>query len=202
MTQPHATATLPLFPLHTMLFPGGRLPLQIFEPRYVDLVRDCMRDARGFGIVAIRQGREAGEPALPHTHGVLAEIVDWDQGRNGLLNIQVEGSQRFRILATEVAAKQLLMAEVVWLPPPLSLATQQEFGDLRKLFESLLENSELNSSDTEMSRVGNTEIAYRLAEALPLTVEEKLEVLASGDDRDMARTLTRVVERLVMDSAR
>lgn len=199
MSTPQSAAALPLFPLHTTLFPGGRLPLQIFEPRYVDLVRDCMRDARGFGIVPIRQGREAGEPALPHVHGVLAEIVDWDQGRNGLLNILVEGTRRFRILSTEVAAKQLLLAEAVWLPPPIALATQEEFGDLRNLFESLRENSAVTDAS---GRITNVEIAYRLAEALPCTTEEKLAVLAAADDREMAQALSRAVARLLADDNR
>lgn len=202
MTEPQTAAALPLFPLHTTLFPGRRLPLQIFEPRYVDLVRDCMRHARGFGIVPIRQGREAGEPAVPHVHGVLAEIVDWDQGRNGLLNILVEGTRRFRILSTEVAAKQLLVADVVWLPSPLALASEEEFGQLRKLFESLRENSAVTANDTNTVRPSNVEIGYQLAEALPCTIEEKLEVLAAADDRVVGQALTRVLARLVANGNR
>jgi Lon protease-like protein len=188
-----------LFPLHTTLFPGGMLPLQIFEPRYVDLVRDCMRETRGFGVTPIRQGREAGEPATPHLHGVLAEIVDWNQGRNGLLHILIKGTRRFRIVATETVAKQLLVADVIWLPPPVELATPEEFRQLRILFESFRENSVVTVNDESTKLTSNIEIVYRLTEALPCTVEEKLEVLSSGDDRAMARALARILARLVED---
>ena len=82
-----ALRELALFPLRTVLFPGGALPLRIFEPRYVDMVRDCLRDERPFGVVPILHGPEAGAPADFHPSGVLADIESWDLGDDGLLHL-------------------------------------------------------------------------------------------------------------------
>ena len=103
---------LPLFPLRTVLFPGGFLPLRIFEPRYVGLVRDCMRDGHGFGVTPIRHGGEAGAPAEPHPLGTLAEIVDFEQGQDGLLHIACRGTQRFRLLGHSVTREGLLRGQI------------------------------------------------------------------------------------------
>ncbi len=90
---------IPLFPLGTVLFPGGPLPLRIFETRYVDLVSRCLRDGSGFGAVLIREGMEAGGPALTYDVGTYARIVDFSQQPDGLLGIRATGERRFRILA-------------------------------------------------------------------------------------------------------
>jgi len=88
---------IPLFPLNTVLFPGGPLSLRIFEPRYLDLVRDCTRNGSGFGVCLILQGREAGEPAVPAAVGTFARIVDFYTLSDGLLGIRAEGGERFRV---------------------------------------------------------------------------------------------------------
>ena len=96
------TIDIPLFPLGTVLLPHGRLPLQIFERRYIDMVAKCMREQTGFGVVWLRQGSEVDEEDVSSAlqfgdYGTLAHIVDWDQLPNGLLGITIEGSQRFHI---------------------------------------------------------------------------------------------------------
>ena len=93
---------LPIFPLNTVLFPGGALSLRIFERRYLDLVRDCARDGAGFGVCLILEGREAGEPALPAAVGTLARIVDFSTTPDGLLGIRALGTQRFRLARSRV----------------------------------------------------------------------------------------------------
>ena len=87
--------TLPLFPLHTVLFPGGLLPLRIFESRYLDMISDCLRNDRGFGVCLISAGREVGDGAECFDVGTLARIQDWDSTPDGLLGIIARGEQRF-----------------------------------------------------------------------------------------------------------
>ena len=99
---PNASASgdqiqIPLFPLGTVLFPGGPLPLRIFEPRYLDMVSDCLRNDKAFGVCLIKDGREVGEPAQPFDVGTMAKIVDWDRTDDGLLAITALGTSRFRI---------------------------------------------------------------------------------------------------------
>jgi uncharacterized protein len=106
---------LPLFPLQTVLFPGGLLPLRVFEARYVDLVSQCLREDSVFGVNLIAEGKEVGAPARPHATGTSARIVSFDAPRPGLLQVSVMGERRYRILGTEVGANGLLIAEVEWL---------------------------------------------------------------------------------------
>jgi Lon protease-like protein len=108
---------IPLFPLNTVLFPGGRLPLRVFEARYMDMTRDCMKRSTPFGVCLIREGREVGRPAIPEAIGCLATITDWDMQQLGMLHLQTRGGQRFRILGSEASAQGLLSADVELVPP-------------------------------------------------------------------------------------
>ena len=103
---------IPLFPLNTVLFPGGVLPLKVFETRYVDMVRDCMKREVGFGVVLIKSGPEVGAVAEPETVGCLATIARWDMEKLGLLLLHTAGGQRFRILQTRELPDHRLEARV------------------------------------------------------------------------------------------
>ena len=92
------SASIPLFPLNTVLFPGGVLELRVFERRYLDLVRDCARNATGFGVCMILHGEESGEPAVPAAVGTLAHIVDFYTDDDGLLGIRADGPKEAKAL--------------------------------------------------------------------------------------------------------
>jgi Lon protease-like protein len=117
---------IPLFPLHTVLFPDGPLPLRIFEPRYLGMVGECLRNDGEFGVVLITQGGETGEAAYSRDVGCLARIVDWDQSDDGLLTIRAIGTRRFRVYERWVDSNQLVRAQVEALPeaPPLPVPTR------------------------------------------------------------------------------
>lgn len=104
--------TIPLFPLHTVLFPGGQLPLKIFEARYLDMVSECLRTEQPFGICLIRSGKEVAGSAECYEIGTLAKIIDWDKRDDGLLEIVVEGEQRFRLLNKRERPNQLAEGDV------------------------------------------------------------------------------------------
>ena len=123
MTNDRQTQELdiPLFPLRTVLFPGGTLPLRIFEPRYVDMIGWCMREGKGFGVVLLREGSDvldAGDSdrnaktAQIYDVGTQARIVDFDQADNGLLGIVAQGAEKFTVLGTDVARDGLMRARV------------------------------------------------------------------------------------------
>lgn len=103
---------LPLFPLNTVLFPGGVLPLKVFETRYIDMVRECMKHEMPFGIVRIKSGQEVGAAAEPEAVGCLANIAQWDMQDLGVLLLRTEGGERFRIIETRVLPDQRLEARV------------------------------------------------------------------------------------------
>lgn len=107
---------LPLFPLKTVLFPRGVLPLRVFEARYIDMVRECMKSGKPFGVVLIRSGKEVGMAAEPESTGTLAHITHWDMQEAGVLLLRTQGGQRFRILEKRVLPDQRLEAQIELLP--------------------------------------------------------------------------------------
>ena len=107
-------ASLPLFPLHTVLVPGAALELRIFERRYLDMVRDCGRGGSGFGVCLILDGDEAGTPATPAAFGSEALIEDFDTTPDGLLSLRVRARRRFHVLRTRVRDSGLVVADIEW----------------------------------------------------------------------------------------
>ncbi|AIY39839.1 Uncharacterized protein LT85_0679 [Collimonas arenae] len=103
---------IPLFPLNTVLFPGGVLPLKVFETRYLDMLRDCMKIEQQFGVVLIKSGQEVGNAAEPESVGCLAQIIEWDMQDLGVMMLRTEGRQRFRILQQRVLKDQRLEAQI------------------------------------------------------------------------------------------
>ncbi len=120
---------LPLFPLRSVLYPGGLLPLKIFEPRYLDLMTRCLREQSGFGVVALREGSEAGAteaPTLFERIGVMAELLDVDSPQGGILMVRCRGTQRFRLTSFEKRAHGLWVAQVTRLPVDVTRTPQPE----------------------------------------------------------------------------
>jgi len=165
-----------LFPLRTVLFPGGALPLRIFEPRYVDMVRDCLRDERPFGVVPILHGPEAGAPADFYPSGVLAEIESWDQGDDGLLHLLARGTERFRVARHARRGDGLVLASIT-TTPDVHAAIPPEYTFLTELLDSVYaEHPELRPP-TRPATADATWLAYRLAELLPLGIRAALDIL-------------------------
>jgi Lon protease-like protein len=103
---------IPLFPLNAVLFPGGVLPLKVFETRYLDMLRICMKSEQQFGVVLIKSGQEVGMAAEPESVGCLTRITEWDMQDLGVMMLRTEGSQRFRILQQRVLPDQRLEAQI------------------------------------------------------------------------------------------
>ncbi|HYC42656.1 MAG TPA: LON peptidase substrate-binding domain-containing protein [Noviherbaspirillum sp.] len=112
---------LPLFPLKTVLFPEGVLPLKVFETRYIDMVRECMKDNAPFGVVLIKSGQEIGSAAEPEEVGCLAHITGWDMEELGVMMLRTQGGDRFRIRETRVLRDQRLEARVDLIAPDTAI---------------------------------------------------------------------------------
>ena len=123
--MPENTPWIPLFPLNTVLFPGGVLPLKVFETRYLDMLRECMKNQQPFGVVLIKSGTEVGAAAEPENIGCLTRIVEWDMQDLGVLMLRIEGSQRFRILQQRILADQRLEAQISLIADDLPSAPDQ-----------------------------------------------------------------------------
>ncbi len=172
--------SIPLFPLNIVLFPEGSLPLRIFETRYVDMVRHCMREDRGFGVVLIRAGREVG-PAEIYDVGTMARITDFDQLPQGLLGLSCVGQQRFQIVHKAVAKDGLNIGEVEWLEPEPTVAVPQRHVRLARLLETVLPQLGEVYTGIEMRLNDAAWVGHRLAEILPIPLSEKQACLEIND---------------------
>jgi len=173
--------TLPLFPLNTVLFPGGPLSLRIFEPRYLDMVRRCLKELSPFGVVLILAGAEAGEVSAVADIGTSARLVDFDTLPDGLLGVTCVGERRFRLQRRWQQGDGLNLAEIDYLPTDAPQALPQPLGHLSELLREVLPKigggyAHIDSHYEEAGWVGN-----RWAEILPLTVAERLELLVLDD---------------------
>lgn len=176
---------LPLFPLSAVLVPYGRMPLQIFEQRYLDLVRATLRSGDPFGVIWIRRGAEVARkgsvsPELGD-YGTTAQIVDWDQLPNGLLGITIEGVQRFDLLATEVRANGLVVGEVELHAAPASVRMTAQWQSLLDLLRGLESHPHVERMNLPVDYNQAWQVAYTLIQLLPLDEALKYE-LAGIDD--------------------
>lgn len=129
---------LPIFPLGTVLFPGGSLPLRIFEARYMDMVKDCISSGSRFGVCLITQGQETGAPARHEDIGCEAVLKDWDMEQLGILQIRCMGTRRFRILSSEIRPSGLIEAKVDYLPDEPELVLPEEYVALAALAQRIV----------------------------------------------------------------
>lgn len=173
---------LPIFPLHAVLFPGGRLDLRIFEQRYLDLVRDCTRNACGFGVCLILEGRDVGAAALPAAIGTVATITDFFTLPDGLLGISARGGERFQVSSTRVRDNGLVHGDVRLWPAEPVLEVPAEHGLLATILERLLEQVGGQHAQVERARLDDASwVGFRLAELLPLEPSEKQHLLQMTD---------------------
>ena len=178
-------AGIALFPLGTVLFPGGLLPLRVFEQRYMEMVSACLRGNEPFGVCLIREGKEVGAPAVPHSVGCLARIVQWDMQQLGMLNIVARGERRFRILERSVQRDGLARARIELLAEETDAAVGEDAAVCVRLLRAIIEEG-AGARIEEPHRFHSASwVSARLAEILPLppAMKQKLLETDEGDRR-------------------
>jgi len=167
----------PLFPLHAVLFPDGQLPLRVFEPRYVDMVTNCLRQDSAFGVALILDGSEVGKAASTHRVGTFARIEDFNEQPDGILGITARGGERFSILRTEITASQLIMAEVEPLAAEPVTSVPEQYAPWFGSVVDIAEQFGYHYGDLDSKSQDACWLGYRLAELLPLPLEQKQQLL-------------------------
>jgi uncharacterized protein len=178
--SPGPGTSIALFPLNIVLFPDGPLPLRIFETRYVDMVRRCMRGDLSFGVALIREGAEVG-PAETFEVGTLARITDFDQLPGGLLGLSCVGERRFRVVKRSVQADGLNMGEVEWLAMEPVVPVPPRHARLADLLRNVLPQLGEVYTDIDMRLDDAAWVGHRLAEILPIPLPEKQSYLEMDD---------------------
>ncbi len=184
---------LPLFPLQTVLFPGGRLPLRIFEQRYLEMSKACLRDGTPFGVCLIREGGEVGEPAVPEVLGCTARIVEWDMPQLGLLQVVAHGVQRFRIRNRRVQADGLALAEIELLPAEAEAPLDVQADLCARVLRRIVEAAPAGLVESPARYESGAWVSARLAELLPLSGASKQRLLEMDDARDRLEILRRLI---------
>lgn len=196
---------LPLFPLGSVLVPHGRLPLQIFEQRYIDLVRDTMRNDATFGMVWIRQGSEVAQrgQASPELgdYGTEARIVDWDQLPNGLLGITIEGVQRFDLVSTETRANGLVIGSVTRHEPPAAERLKEAWWPLVDVLRSLENHPHVQRIGMDVDYNDAWQVAYALVQLLPMEEALKYELAGLANVDDVLERLQALFDRVSGEDA-
>jgi Lon protease-like protein len=174
VSAPDRTREISLFLLNTVLFPEGLLPLKVFEQRYLDMTKACLRDDSPFGVCLIREGREVGQPAVPQSVGCLATIAEWDMPQLGVFHLMARGSERFRLLDTKVAPSGLVSGTVELFP--LEAATEMD-GSCREVLRLIIERAGADNFPSPLKLDDAAWVSYRLAEVLPLDMAVRQELL-------------------------
>ena len=183
-----------VFPLGVVLLPGGLLQLRIFEPRYLRMVSECLRQQAPFVVAAILSGREAGDVAVPAASGTLAEIVDWEQLEDGLLGLLCEGRQKVSI--GELSAEQdgLLRAAVQPLAGESPAALPDEFVWMAELLEQLARQLGAPYDRLLREAPGAGDVADRLVELLPLPLAQKQALFEAPGPVERLRRLAALID--------
>ena len=170
---------VPIFPLRTILFPGSKLPLRIFEPRYLDMVSYCMRSNIEFGIVL---SRKVPQPGMLETYatGTLATIIDWNQGDDGLLGITTLGTNKFELLSMTKQEDGLNIGEIRIVEKEEDFKAPPNFGNMISLLEAILEDIDLYHERDKFFESASW-VSFRFAEILPLKIEDKQKCLEFDD---------------------
>ena len=191
------SSTLALFPLHAVLLPGAALGLRVFEPRYLDLVRECGRNGSTFGVCLILEGEEVGAPATPASWGVEAVVEDFDVGADGVLVLRLRGARRFHVVATHVRDSGQVMAEVEWCEHDSDDELQPEHGLLGTLLEHILEQVGGAYAAAGPAQLDQAAwVGWRLAELLPLRETQRLQLLQENDPRERLNRLLEWIPEL------
>ncbi len=180
-----------IFPLNTVLFPGGRLPLRVFEQRYIEMTKQCIANDRPFGVCQIKEGQETGTPAVPEAIGCLARILEWDMPQLGVFQLQTEGTQRFRILQSAVARNGLISATVETLPP--EQATAPTSALCAEVLHAIIDKIGTDHFPKPHRFDDAAWIGYRLSEILPIDRDTRQRMLQLSDPTERLSQLEQVL---------
>jgi len=179
------TETLSLFPLDTVLFPGGPLPLRIFEPRYLDMVSLCMKEERSFGVLLMQSGLILTDEDISHlrtvTVGTKAQIADWYQGSDGILGITAVGLERFHVSSFVRQDDGLYVGRVDLLDDEPCQRLPDKYRSMSALLEVIINDLGKLYENIESHYDDATWVGRRFAEILPISLEQKQHCLEIDD---------------------
>ncbi|MBU2875983.1 LON peptidase substrate-binding domain-containing protein [Marinobacter salexigens] len=187
---------VPVFPLNSVVLPGGRVPLQLFEPRYLDMLTRCLKEDQGFVITLLQNGSEAGRVASFQETGTYVRIIDFQQLDNGLLGITVEGDAKVYITQSWQQDDGLNMGEVEFLPVEQRAEIPAVFHELPSVVRALFRHPVIDELGMTVDYEDARDVGWRLTELLPLDKLEKQQLLEMQDPVARLSRLQELLEAL------
>ena len=194
ISTPKETA---LFPLTINVLPGAYLPLQIFEPRYIDMVKDCLSKETGFCVVLIKEEKELSTFKAQHSAtGTYVEVVDFNQLENGLLGITVQGKYRAQILDRKEQDDGLLLGNIVQLKEADDICLEADYKNIWRVLREISEHPEIKKLQLEIDFSDSSSVAYNLASLLPISSLDKQLLLESNSNKIRLDSLQEILKKL------
>ncbi|WP_349306801.1 LON peptidase substrate-binding domain-containing protein [Marinobacter sp. CHS3-4] len=187
---------VPLFPLNSVVLPGGRIPLQLFEPRYLDMLTRCMKEDRGFVVVLLRDGLETGKMAAFYDIGTYVRIIDFKQLDNGLLGITVEGQSKVTVVRSWQQDDGLNVGDVECLLAEEERLIPERYAELPSVLKALFRHPVIRDLGMEVDYHDAREVGWRLTELLPLDKQEKQRLVELQDPMERLDRLNDLLEAL------
>lgn len=187
---------VPLFPLGSVVLPGGRIPLQLFEPRYTDMLSRCIREDRGFVVVLLREGLETRRKVAFYDIGTYVRIVDFRQLDNGLLGITVEGESKVTVVRSWQQQDGLNVGDVECLLDEPRAAVPEAFSGLVQVLRALVRHPVVKELDMDLDFEDARVVGWRLTELLPLERHHKQALLEIQEPIERLRRLETLLDEL------
>ena len=189
-----STERIPIFPLGLVLFPGSALPLKIFEQRYLEMTKTCVRDNSVFGVCRIRQGQEVGAPAEHEQIGCSARISQWEMPHPNLFHLLCLGERVFRVVDVKTEDNGLIVGDVQWLTSDTSGVDTDSFHVCRDVLERVAERA----GDTVFAAAPQFDdpewVSYRLSELLPIDSQRKQALLEQRSTAQRLAAISRMLQ--------
>ena len=198
MSLLHSENRSALFPLNNVLFPGCTLPLQIFEQRYLRLIKTCMRDNHGFVVILISAGKEVGDTPETYSIGTYVDIVDWRMLDNGLFGITIEARHRVRVTNPSAQDDGLMTGEIETLPEEDDRSTDcaSRIPDLIDMLRQLERHPYIEAQDMQIDYSSVQDVCHKLSQLLPLDPLVKQSLLEINNTEDLIDRLRDLIKQI------
>lgn len=191
-----ALMNVPLFPLNSIVLPRGRIPLQLFEPRYIDMLTRCLKEDRGFVVVLLQEGGETGRTAAFYDIGTYVRIIDFQQLDNGLLGITVEGESKVSVVRSWQQEDGLNVGDVECLLEEAESEVPARYNELPSVLKALFRHPVIRDLNMEIDYGDARDVGWRLTELLPLDKQEKQKLVELQDPLERLSRLQELLEAL------
>lgn len=181
-TNPEPSVEIPLFPLGSVLFPGGTMALKIFEQRYLEMAKTSLKTGSPFGIALISEGEEVGIPAVSESIGTIAHVTGWDMQNLGVLQLRVKGTERFQLLSQSISRNGLITGEISILPNDMHIDCAEHTA-CAEFLRNIFAQTSADSTPDEQRFDDAGWVGFRLTELLPFNSAIKQKMLELTDAR-------------------